>query len=90
MTQHLDVEELQNLLRRWLTKQPLLRKHSQVKQVKFCQNTLLKNADIKLSTSERAALQKEIKKLSLRAIIVKVRVLLAIVRQLKMSKTIGR
>lgn len=90
MTQHLDVEELQNLLKTVVDEttsitETLANKASKI----LSKHASEKNADIKLSTSERAALQKEIKKHSLRAIIVKVRVLQAIVRQLKMSKTIG-
>lgn len=91
MTQHLDVEELQNLLKTVVDETTSITETLASKASKILsKHASEKNADIKLSTSERAALQKEIKKLSLRAIIVKVRVLLAIVRQLKMSKTIGR
>ncbi len=63
MTQHLDVEELQNLLKTVVDETTSITETLASKASKILsKHASEKNADIKLSTSERAALQKEIKK----------------------------
>ncbi len=90
MTQQLDIEELQNLLKTVVDETTSITEKLATKASKILsKHASEKNADIKLSTSERSALQKEIKKHLIKAIIVKELVLRVIVRQLKRNKTTG-
>jgi hypothetical protein len=61
MTQHLDVEELQNLLKTVVDETTSITETLAKASKILSKHASEKNADIKLSTSERAALQKEIK-----------------------------
>ncbi len=63
MTQQLDIEELQNLLKTVVDETTSITEKLATKASKILsKHASEKNTDIKLSTSERSALQKEIKK----------------------------
>ncbi len=91
MTQHLDVEELQNLLKTVVDETTSITETLASKASKILSKHASEKMQILSFQLQNALLyRKKLKKHSLRAIIVKVRVLQVIVRQLKMSKTIGR
>ena len=89
MTQHLDVEELQNLLKTVVDETTSITETLASKASKILSKHASEKMQILSFQLQNALLCRKKLKSSLRAIIVKVQVLRAIVRQLKMSKTIG-
>ncbi len=90
MTQHLDIEELQNLLKTVVEETTAITEKLATKASKILsKHEPEKTKDVKLSGSERSTLQKEIKKPYRKAITVKASALQVIALQRKKNKIIG-